>query len=54
MQLFVINNKQRWNKNKCRGECTKFIDKGICDKGFIEILVIVSVNVIQIAISVNI
>ena len=29
------NNKQRWNKNKCRCECKKLIDKGICDKGFI-------------------
>ena len=31
----VCNNKQRWNKNKCRCECKKLIDKGICDKGFI-------------------
>ena len=27
--------KQIWNKNKCRCECKKLIDKGICDKGFI-------------------
>ena len=33
----VINkdNKQRWNKNKCRCECKELIDKGICDKGFV-------------------
>ena len=31
----VCNNKQRWNKNKCRCECKELIDKGICDKGFI-------------------
>ena len=31
----VCNNKQRWNKNKCRCECKGLIDKGICDKGFI-------------------
>ena len=31
----VCNNKQRWNKNKCRCECKKLIDKGVCDKGFI-------------------
>ena len=31
----VSNNKQRWNKNKCRCECKKLIDKGISDKGFI-------------------
>ena len=31
----VCNNKQRWNKNKCRCECKELIDKGKCDKGFI-------------------
>ena len=31
----VCNNKQRWNKNKCRCECKELIDKGICHKGFI-------------------
>ena len=32
----VFNNKQRWNKNKCRCECREeLIDKGRCDKGFI-------------------
>ena len=31
----ICNNKQRWNKNKCRCECKELIDKGICDKGFI-------------------
>ena len=31
----VFNNKQRWNKNKCRCECNEFINKGVCDKGFI-------------------
>ena len=31
----VCNNKQRWNKNKCRCECNELIDKGICAKGFI-------------------
>ena len=29
------NNKQRWNKNKCRYECKKLIDNAVCDKGFI-------------------
>ena len=29
----VCNNKQRWNKDKCRCECEELIDKGICDKG---------------------
>ena len=29
------NNKQRWNKNKCRYECKELIDKRVCDKGFI-------------------
>ena len=31
----VCNNKQRWNKNKCRCECKELIDKGVCDKGYI-------------------
>ena len=31
----VCNNKQRWNKNKCKCECKELIDKGLCDKGFI-------------------
>ena len=31
----VCNNKQRWNKDKFRCECKEFIDKGMCDKGFI-------------------
>ena len=31
----VCNNKQRWNKNKCRYECKEWIDKQVCDKGFI-------------------
>ena len=31
----VCNNKQRWNKNKCRCKCKELIDKGVCDKGFI-------------------
>ena len=31
----VCNNKQCWNKNKCRCECKDLIDKGVCNKGFI-------------------
>ena len=31
----VWNNKQRWNKDKCRYECKELIHKGTCDKGFI-------------------
>ena len=30
----VCNNKQRWNKNKCRCECKELIDNGVCDKGY--------------------
>ena len=30
----VYNNKQRWNKNKCRCECKELIVKEVCDKGF--------------------
>ena len=31
----ISNNKQHWNKDKCRCECKKLVDKGVCDKGFI-------------------
>ena len=31
----TCNNKQRWNKEKCRRECKELIDKGVCDQGFI-------------------
>ena len=31
----ICNNKQRWNKDKCRCECKELIHKGVCDKGFI-------------------
>ena len=31
----ICNNKQRWNKNKCRCECRELIDKRVCDKGYI-------------------
>ena len=31
----VCNKKQRWNKEKCKCERKKLIDKGVCDKGFI-------------------
>ena len=35
LDAIVCNNKQWWNKNKCRCECKKLIDKGICNKGYI-------------------
>ena len=31
----VCNNKQRWNKDKCRWKCQELIDKGICDTEFV-------------------
>ena len=43
----AFNNKQRWNKNKCRCECKELIDKGICDKEFIRIVVIVNMNLMN-------
>ena len=30
----ICNNKQRWNKDKCRYECKELIDKGVCEKGY--------------------
>ena len=50
----VCNNKQRWNKKKCRCECKELIYKGVCDKAFIRNPSNWSVNVIKRVISVNI
>ena len=30
----IYNNKQKWNKDKCRCDCNKLIDKGVCNKGY--------------------
>ena len=35
LEAIVCNNKQRWNKNKCRCQCKELIDKGVSDKTFI-------------------
>ena len=35
LDAIVCNNKQHWNKVKCRCECKELIDKGVCDKRFI-------------------
>ena len=35
LNKIICNNKQRWNKDKCRCECKKLIDKGVCNKGYI-------------------
>ena len=32
LDAIVCNNKQRWNKAKCRCECKELIDKGVYDK----------------------
>ena len=50
----VCNNKQRWNDDKCRCECKELIDKGVCDKGSIWNPVIVSPNVKNYVMLVNI
>ena len=34
LEKIICNNKQRWNKDKCRIECKKLIDKSICEKGY--------------------
>ena len=35
LDAIVCNDKQRWNKNKCRFECRELADKGVCDKRYI-------------------
>ena len=34
LEAIVCNDKQRWNKDKCRYECKELIDKGVCYKGY--------------------
>ena len=34
LDKIICNNKQRWNKDKCRCECNELIDKGVCEKGY--------------------
>ena len=34
LDAIVCNNKERWNKDKCRCECKKLIVKGVCDEGY--------------------
>ena len=54
LDAIVCNNKQRWNDDKCRCECKELVDKGVSNKDPFGILVIVSVNVINQVILVNI
>ena len=35
LDKIICNNKQKWNKEKCRCGCKKLIDKRVCDKGFV-------------------
>ena len=35
LDAIVCNNKQQWNKDKCRCECKELIGKGVCDKGYL-------------------
>ena len=35
VEASVCNNKQRWNNDKCSGECKELIDKSMYRKGFI-------------------
>ena len=34
LDKIICNNKQKWNKDKCRCECKELIDKGVCEKGY--------------------
>ena len=47
LNVSVCNSNQRWNNDKCRFECKELIEKEICDKGFIWILVIANGSVIN-------
>ena len=54
LDAIVCDNKQRWNKDKCRYECKELVGKGVCSKGLFGILVIVNVNAISHVILVSI
>ena len=54
LDVSFCNNKQRWNDDKCRWESKELIDKDIWNKGLFGIQVIVSVNVINHVMLVNI
>ena len=55
LDAIVCNNKQRWDRNKCRCECKELIDKTECViKDLFGIQVIVNVNVIKGVVLVNI
>ena len=34
LDKIICNNKQKWNKDKCRCVCKELIDKGVCEKGY--------------------
>ena len=34
LDRIICNNKQKWNKDKCRCEYKKIIDKGVWEKGY--------------------
>ena len=34
LDKIICNNKQKWNKDKCRCECKELIKKSICNKGY--------------------
>ena len=34
IRQIICNNKQKWNKEKCRCECKELINKGVCNKGY--------------------
>ena len=50
LDAIVSNKKQRWNEDKCMCDCKELVDKGVCDKWLFGILVIVSLNVINLVI----
>ena len=34
LDKIICNNKQRWNKDKCRCDCKKLINKSVCNKSY--------------------
>ena len=54
LDKIICNSKQRWNEDKCRCESKELVDKGVCDKRSVWNPSIVSANVANLVILVNI
>ena len=43
----ACNDKQHWNDDKWRCKCKELIDKGVCDRGFIWIYLLIKYKLLE-------